>query len=109
MYVDEWKCPDQIFQYSNFVVFNRPGYDKNNIIKKKNEIEQKYKNEIIFLNIPLLDISSTEIREKVKKCEEIKYLVPPEVYDIIKINKLYIWGVDYVDRKWNYRVPKEQS
>lgn len=90
MYVDKWKCPEQIFKNSNFVVFNRSGYDKNNIIEKKNEIEQKYKNEIIFINIPLLDISSTEIREKVKKCEEIKYLVPKEVYDIIKINKLYI-------------------
>lgn len=90
MYVDKWKYPEQIFKNSNFVVFNRSGYDKNDIIKKKNEIEQKYKKEIIFMDIPLLDISSTEIREKVKKYEEIKYLVPKEVYDIIKTNKLYI-------------------
>lgn len=90
MYIDKWKCPEQILKYSKFVVFNRPGYDKIDIMKKKNEIENKYKHEIIFIDIPLLDISSTEIREKVKKSQQIKYLVPSEVYDIIKSNKLYI-------------------
>ncbi|KOF56730.1 MULTISPECIES: nicotinate-nucleotide adenylyltransferase [Clostridium] len=90
MYVDEWKCPEQIFKCSKFVVFNRPGYERKDILRKKSEIENKYEHEVIFMDIPLLDISSTQIRKKVKKCEEIKYLVPREVYDIIKNNKLYI-------------------
>lgn len=90
MYIDQWKYPDKILKYSKFIVFNRPGYDIIDIMKKKYEVEKKYKHEIMFVDIPLLDISSTQIRKKVKKSEEIKYLVPPEVYDIIKSNKLYI-------------------
>lgn len=90
MYIDEWKNPEKIFEFSRFVVLNRPGYDKVDIMKKKSEVEKKYKHNVIFIDIPLLDVSSTEIRKKVSKHEEIKYLVPKEVYDIIKNNKLYI-------------------
>ncbi|MFL0251209.1 nicotinate-nucleotide adenylyltransferase [Clostridium neuense] len=90
MYIDEWKNPSKIFELSKVVVLNRPGYNKADIMKKKNEVESKYKHNIIFIDIPLLDISSTQIRKKVSKHEEIKYLVPKEVYAIIKNNKLYI-------------------
>lgn len=90
MELDSWRNVEEILRTANFVVFNRPGYSREEILKQKDKIERQYDCDIIFLDIPLLDISSTEIRGKVKKHEEIKYLVPREVYDIIKDNKLYI-------------------
>jgi nicotinic acid mononucleotide adenylyltransferase len=36
-----------------------------------------------------VEISSSQIREKVKKRQSIKYLVPPRVEEYIKKKKLY--------------------
>ena len=52
-------------------------------------MEKKYKATIHFVEIPLLDISSTDIRERVKKGKSIKYLLPENVEDYISKNNLY--------------------
>lgn len=90
MELNLWKNVNEILQNCKFVVFNRPGYIYEDIMMQKKKVEEKYDSKIIFIDIPLLDISSTQIREKIKCHEEISYLVPEEVYGIIKANKLYI-------------------
>ena len=87
--IHKWKNISSIMEKSQLVVFNRPGYSMDSILLKKKEVEEKFKRNIIFLNIPLLDISSTEIREKIKKDEDIKNLIPEKTYEIIKKYKLY--------------------
>lgn len=39
--------------------------------------------------MPLMDISSTMIRERLKEGKTIRYLTPPAVIDIINKYKLY--------------------
>lgn len=89
MQVEEWNNPRGIFELSNFIVFNRPGFNMENIRQQKKKIENKYAAKIIFLDAPLLDISSTNIRENIKIGRNISYLLPGSVYDIIKKYKLY--------------------
>lgn len=40
--------------------------------------------------ITQLDISSSDIRDRIKKGLSIKYLLPPEVEEYIRLNKLYL-------------------
>lgn len=74
----KWKGGRSLLNEVKFVVVSRPGY------RIKSKIKEKIKK--IKLNIP---ISSTEIREKIKKGEEVTKMVPKEILDYIKKKKLY--------------------
>lgn len=80
--IEHWQHPEIIFRESKVIVLPRPGY---NIIKTKLFIEK-----ILFSNAPFIGISSTMIREMVKKQMYINYLVTPEVLAYIKKNRLYV-------------------
>ena len=89
MDINQWKNTDEIFKLATLIVFNRPGYNIEDIKKQKSEIENKYSNKIIFLDIPLLDISSTNIRSSVKEDKNVSYLLPENVYSMINKFGMY--------------------
>jgi len=76
----KWRGGLKIFDQVKFIVIKRPGYKKK--IPKK--IKEKIK--IIKLNIP---ISSTEIREKIRKGENVSKMVPAKILEYIKKKKIY--------------------
>ncbi len=80
--IESWKEPDKIFQEVKVVIALRPGLDK---IDQKNKFAQK------SLSVPIngLDISSTQIREKVRAGKSIRYLVPPGIEEFIQVKSLY--------------------
>ncbi|MCJ7508197.1 MAG: nicotinate-nucleotide adenylyltransferase [candidate division Zixibacteria bacterium] len=78
----KWKDPQEIYRQIKIVIGLRPGFDK---IDPANQFVHKSQ----IIEITSLNISSTLIREKIKKGKSIKYLVPPEVLNHIKDNKLY--------------------
>lgn len=77
-----WKNPDQILKLSKLVVLRRPG-------SRETELIKKYKDKIIITDTPLIEISSSMIRQRISKNERWKSLVHPEVYNYIKKNHLY--------------------
>lgn len=80
-----WKDTDEIVKLCKFVAVNRYGYTYNPMNKLPNEIRSA----ILPLEIPLLAISSTELRERVRKNNSIRFLVPPAVEYYIKKKNLY--------------------
>jgi nicotinate-nucleotide adenylyltransferase len=78
-----WKNPEDLIKQCKVVVFNRPGF-------KPPKDAQKYINYIQIIQVPLLEISSTQIRNRVKNRQTIHYLVPPSVEAYIIDNKLYL-------------------
>ncbi|NME94649.1 nicotinate-nucleotide adenylyltransferase [Clostridium cochlearium] len=89
MDIHNWKNVRSIMEKAKLVVFNRPGYSVKSILFEKSRVEERFKKNIIFLDIPLLDISSTEIREKIKNKQEVVNLLPKKTYSIINKYKLY--------------------
>jgi nicotinate-nucleotide adenylyltransferase len=76
--LSRWRDIDELLELCNFVVFSRPGFIKD--IKDPR---------IKTIDFKALDISSTEIRKKLKKNESIKGLVPVAVERYIKANGLF--------------------
>lgn len=79
---DKWFRPDDILQLATVVVMKR---EIDNIPVKHN----KYFDSAILLETTLIDISSTEIRVRVKNNETIDYLVPSKVKEYISKHGLY--------------------
>ena len=78
----KWKEPEKISELANIVAVNREesdNLDKENI--------EKYNIKVIIA--PRIDISSTLIRERIKKNKAFRYFLNDKVYNYIISNKLY--------------------
>lgn len=89
MSIDKWKNVSKIFSLCTFVVFSRGGINSEDLSKKKKEVEEKYSCKIVILELKELEISSTDIRERVKNGRKIDFFVPEKVNKFILENNLY--------------------
>lgn len=102
--ISSWKDYRELFKLSNFVVINRPGFAKS---KVKEIITQEISKNFVFdteenrfispsafsiytRETTLIDISSTRIREHIRKSKSIRFLVPDVVYEYIHKEGLYL-------------------
>lgn len=77
--LETWHNADTLLKEFKILVLER-GEDKTEEIIEENNFLKKYKDSIMKLsNINKIDLSSTEIREKLKKGETIEDLVPKEI------------------------------
>jgi nicotinate-nucleotide adenylyltransferase len=88
-----WKNVERILDACRLVVFNRPGFTKENILQQKKKIEEHYKKEILFLDLNLLEISSTAIKNMIKEGRDVSYLLPESVYNTVLELGIYSRGV----------------
>ena len=80
--LNKWKEPERLFEFAQVVVLNRPDFDiKNHSLGFKDKVK--------FIETPLLEISSSMIRERVLKGLSVKYLIDEKVEDYIFNNNLY--------------------
>lgn len=86
--IEQWRNPEQIFRMAVLVCAVRDDYDMD-AIRQKGNILAASGADIIYLNMPRLDISSTDIRANVKSSRSISGMVPPEVAHYIEQEHLY--------------------
>ena len=84
-----WYKLGELLTLCKFIAVTRPGFDIRKLEQKIAEITSKYDGEIICLEVPLLEISSTDIRERIRNGKPVKYLLPEEVEAYIHRNGLY--------------------
>ncbi|HGE69287.1 TPA: nicotinate-nucleotide adenylyltransferase [Candidatus Poribacteria bacterium] len=77
-----WKNIDKLLEICSFIGINRPGYD----ISYANE---KILKKIHIVDVTNVDISSSDIRQRIRQGKSIKYLVPSSVESYIYENGLY--------------------
>lgn len=78
--ISKWKNSNIILRDYPILVYKRTGY-----IEETNNIQ----GDIQFLDVPLLDISSTYIRENIKLGKDLRYFMPEPVYQYIREYNLY--------------------
>jgi nicotinate-nucleotide adenylyltransferase len=84
-----WKNYEKVFSLCEFIAVLRPGYTSSSFIKTVEDLETAYSAQIHTFIGPLIDISSTMIRERAASGKSIKYLLPEEVEKYILDNGLY--------------------
>ena len=76
----QWKNGAFMMKNYDFIIYPRPGF----------EIDQeKAPNMLVIPAAPLLDISSTQIRNLIKDGKSIRYMVPEKVFEEIEANRFY--------------------
>lgn len=84
-----WKDAEKLITMCDFVAVTRPGYKKNILFKEINDIRKNYESKVHFVEVPALDISSSDIRRRVKNNMPIKYLLPETVENYIMKHNLF--------------------
>lgn len=84
-----WKDVDKVLSYCTFIAATRPGYPMDKLDQKLSEIKKLYGREVYPMEVTGLDISSTDIRRRVKEGLSIRYLLPESVKTYIQKSGLY--------------------
>lgn len=81
-----WKDYEKLFDYASFVVVSRNS-DLRYTLKPEH---QPFREHIIILDTPFIEISSTQVRHNVREDISIRYIVRDSVRDYIYENRLYL-------------------
>jgi nicotinate-nucleotide adenylyltransferase len=87
-----WHEPLRLFEHASLLVGKRPNsaFDEEALWRALPPARSKTE----FVDIPLIEISSTEVRKRVSELLPIDYLVPRAVMDYIEVNGLYLDAVE---------------
>ncbi len=88
--LEQWKDTKRLLSLCEFIGVTRPGYDKKGVEEAVEKLNHDYGAKIHFLEVPGLDISSSDIRERIQKRVSIRYLLPDCVVEYIHQFALYL-------------------
>ena len=83
-YLPKWYKFDELVQLISFIGLQRPGYDLD-----ADKLPEQVRQAVNLASMPLMEISSTYIRERVAAGKSIRYMVPDRVYDFIEESGIY--------------------
>ena len=83
-YFDKWRKPEIIASICKILVINRDEFSETDMSEKISKINTVFPADIHIVHCPKIDVSSTELRQKLDK-----KAVLPSVYDYICQNDLY--------------------
>jgi nicotinate-nucleotide adenylyltransferase len=87
--IDTWKDYQELLTLCHFIVAPRPNFHNEKLENTVNTLNSLYNSSIHIVEGPVLDISSSEIRDRVRKGLSISYLVPKPVEEYIYKHGLY--------------------
>jgi len=88
MEIDTWHQPQRLIQLCRLVAVERPGYEPD--LERLEETIPGITARTEIIDMPEVDISSTDLQRRVREGLPIKYQVPPEVEEYIYQHRLYL-------------------
>lgn len=77
----KWRNSEEILAKYHVLIYPRLGYEVS--------IPDDLKNRVALVGAPIIELSSTEIRERLAKGQSVRYYVPDEVLEYIERKQLY--------------------
>lgn len=92
--IHTWKRAEELISSFPLIVGVRPGYEEQELLEQKKFLEENFDADIVFLDNPAVDISSTEIRARAAKLLEsgnsdMPDEIPEEIGEYIIEQRLY--------------------
>lgn len=87
--IESWKDSEKLMKLCNFIVLDRGYSRKRDIRHKILELEDLYGMKVQEIESPIIEISSTEIRKRIKNNLSIKYLLPEVLEKYILERNIY--------------------
>jgi len=87
--IETWRDYAELFKLINIVCIMRPSYDQDLVESKINILEKKYNIDIHRIKMPLIGLSSTDIRNRILEKKSVKYMMDSDVIDYIHTNGLF--------------------
>lgn len=88
--IEKWKDFYKLTKLCTFILFNRWEGEKEKIDEKISELELLYDFKVKKIKSPVLEVSSTAIRNRISEGLSIKYMVPKTVEDYIIKHGIYL-------------------
>lgn len=87
--MENWYHPEEIFASCKILAAVRDHLNPADLEKKAVWLRKRFDADISLLHLPRIDISSTDLRERIRAGKSIRYMVPDAVHDYILQNDLY--------------------
>ena len=89
--IAEWRDPSELFELATPCVISRGGVGEPNWDALKPYIDGERLGEIIKAKVtaPLIEVSSYDLRERIKRGKSVRYQTPPAVEGFIREHQLY--------------------
>lgn len=87
--MENWKCPERLLASCTILAAARGSASIEQLDQKRTELLEKYGGEILLIPFMQLDISSTDIRERLREGRSVRYMVPDKVLTYIEEKGFY--------------------
>jgi nicotinate-nucleotide adenylyltransferase len=87
--LEKWYKADELLREFSFIAARRPGAGNEDITACVEHLRLRYGTRVILMDNPLMDVSSSEIRRRVRMGEDIRGLTPASVGEYIDAKELY--------------------
>lgn len=88
--LEKWYQPEVVMEKSHIVAAQRGDKDNELMLHKIAELNKKYEAKIDLLQVPMMEVSSRMLRERVKEGQSIRYFLPEAVRSYIDKNGFYL-------------------
>lgn len=88
-YMERWREPARIFRCCTVAVVGRTGFSKSRVEAKRQALAEQFGAVTRLVEMPRLEISSTEVRARLRQGLSVRYLAPDSVLAYIQERGLY--------------------
>lgn len=85
----KWREPEEILKLATVLVASRYGMSKEKLKEQAIKLQQEYGGTIQIVDMPTINISSSEIRSRKKEGKDVRYYVDEKVRIYIEEHELY--------------------
>ncbi len=104
--VEHWHKAEELICSFGFLIGMRKGYDEEELKATIARLKEKYPLRAEYIRIPELEISSTDIKQRIRDGKSVRFLLPDPVISYIREEDLYL---DLIGRVREYARSHEKT